>query len=388
MVQDKKRVAIIGGGPSGCACAYFLKNYFDVTIFDISKPLLTLLPTGGGRCNLAHNDFDIKELASNYPRGEKFLYSVFSKFATDDTLKMFEEMGVKTYIQDDGRIFPTSDSSSNVREKFLASLFKSPNRIIFIQEKVLDLKINEGIKVLTKGGSYCFDFVVVAVGGHSGYNVASSLEIKVIEPKPALTGLVTKQNFSQLSGISIKNVSCNKFGQGDILFTHNGVSGPLIYKISSLNARKNFPYKLKFTFAKIENFQELLNCNSQKDIQNVLSEFLPKSFALYILEYIKIPLNTKCHKITGKMRDSILNEIENFEVEIVGCNKSGEVVTSGGVDLNEINPKNMESKKVKNLYFIGEVLDIDGFCGGYNLQNCWSTAYVCAKGIIEKVENE
>ena len=119
-----KKVAIIGGGPAGCMCAYYLQNDFDVTIFDLSTPLRTLLPTGGGRCNLAYAEYDFKELAKNYPRGEKFLYSVFSRFNTADTIDFFETIGLKTYIQDDGRIFPVSNSSKDVREKFLKALDK------------------------------------------------------------------------------------------------------------------------------------------------------------------------------------------------------------------------------------------------------------------------
>ena len=125
MEQELKyKVAIIGGGPAGCICAYFLQNNFDVTVFDKKAPLKTLLPTGGGRCNLCHAEYDFKELASNYPRGEKFLYSAFSKFAAAETVAFFENIGIKTYVQGDMRIFPVSNSSSDVREKFLKALDK------------------------------------------------------------------------------------------------------------------------------------------------------------------------------------------------------------------------------------------------------------------------
>ena len=123
MAQElKSKIAIVGGGPAGCICAYFLQNKFDVTVFDKRSPLRTLLPTGGGRCNLAHAEYDFRELAKNYPRGEKFLYSVFSKFSTADTVEFFDKIGVKTDIQDDMRIFPNSNSAKHVREKFLDAL--------------------------------------------------------------------------------------------------------------------------------------------------------------------------------------------------------------------------------------------------------------------------
>ena len=153
----KSKVAIIGGGPAGCVCAYFLQDNFDVTVYDKKSPLLTLLPTGGGRCNLAHAEFDFKELAKNYPRGEKFLYSVFSRFSTADTLEFFEKIGVETYIQDDMRIFPKSDSAKDVREKFLKAL----NKVKFVKKEIFDIPDA--------------DFVVIATGGHASYNIIRAL---------------------------------------------------------------------------------------------------------------------------------------------------------------------------------------------------------------------
>ena len=201
MVQElKSKVAIIGGGPAGCICAYFLQNNFDVVVFDKKSPLKTLLPTGGGRCNLCHGEYDFRELASNYPRGEKFLYSIFSKFGTADTLDFFETIGVKTYMQDDMRFFPISNSASDVREKILNSLKK----VKFIKEEVL--RINEGFSVVTNMGAYDADYVVIATGGHASYDLIKMLGHKIIEPKPALVGLKTAEDFSALSGVSINDI--------------------------------------------------------------------------------------------------------------------------------------------------------------------------------------
>jgi predicted Rossmann fold flavoprotein len=369
MAQERKsKVAIVGGGPAGCMCAYFLQNKFDVTVFEKKSPLYTLLPTGGGRCNLANAIYDFKELASNYPRGEKFLYSVFSKFSTSDTLDFFEKIGVKTYIQDDMRIFPISNSSKDVREKFLKAL----NKVRFIKEEVLKINSLSRFSIFTSNNSYDFDYVVVAIGGHCAIEILKSLGHNVIQQKPALTGLETKEDFSKLSGVSINGV----------LFTHKGVSGPEIYKISSLKARENFPYKLNFDFAGKIDLQEMLNCNPHKSIKNLMSEIVPKSFAEFVLQDLNIVPDCKCHAIDGKTRDCILNKLQNFEITVNGTVPDGEVVMSGGVDLNEINPKTMESKLIPNLYLCGEVLNIDGFCGGFNLQNCWSTAFVAADAIM------
>ena len=367
--ESKSKVVIIGGGPAGCICAYFLQDRFDVSIIEKNSPLKTLLPTGGGRCNLAHAEFDFKELAKNYPRGEKFLYSVFSKFATSDTLDFFDKIGVETYIQENMRVFPQTDSAKDVREHFLQALKK----VRFIKENALRVnQVEKGFSVVTDMGAYKADFVVVATGGHATYDLIKMLGHKIIEPKPALVGLLTKEKFAPISGVCIN----------DVLFTHKGISGPKVYEISSLRAREKFPYKLHFDFIGEIDLQTELNTNPHKSIKNLLSEHIPKSFAEFVLTELKINPDTKSHAINGKTRDKILNKLQNFEVNVTGTFPDGEVVTAGGVDLNEINSKNMQSKLVPHVYFCGEVMDIDGFCGGFNLQNCWSTGYLAAQGII------
>ncbi len=368
----KSKVAIIGCGPAGAMCAYFLQDSCDVMVFEKKSPLVTLLPTGGGRCNFAHAEYNFKELASNYPRGEKFLYSVFSKFSTTDTLDFFEKIGIKSYVQDDMRIFPTSNSAKDVRDKFLKAL----NHTKFIKENALRINIKgDKFSVVTDMGAYNADYVIISTGAHAGFDLIRMLGHKIIEPKPSLVGLKTEEDFSKISGVSINGV----------LFTHKGVSGPEIYRISSIKARDKFPYKLNFNFIGDIELQSLLNENSHKSIKNLLGEFVPKSFAQFCLESLQINPDKKCHEIDGKTRDCILNKLQNFEVTVIGTFPDGEVVMSGGVDLKEVNPKTMESKIVKNIYFCGEVLDIDGFCGGFNLQNCWSTAYCASQAILDNL---
>lgn len=375
--ESTYKIGIIGAGPAGCFCAYFLQDKFDVTLFDFGSPLRTILPTGGGRCNLAHAEYDFRELAKNYPRGEKFLYSIFSRFSTADTIDIFNRLGIETYTQDDLRIFPTSNSAKEVREKLLNALKKTT----FKKERALRINKNP-LTIVTDNGSYKFDKIVIALGGHAGYDCAKFLGHNIIAPKPALTALKTAENLKSLAGISVRNVRAEGF-QDDILFTHEGVTGPLIYKISSIKARENFPYKLNLDLCEEINLQELMNKNPHKTIKNLLAEFIPKNLAEYILQNP----DKKCHLIDGKTRDEILNKLHNFTITVISPAKGGEVVTSGGVDLNEINPKTMESKLEKGVYFCGEVIDVDGFCGGYNLQNCWSTAYVAAMGITQASGN-
>ncbi len=400
MVQDwkecspLKRCAIIGAGPAGCFCAYYAQNQAQVTLFDFSSPLKTLLYTGGGRCNLAHAEYDFKDLAKNYPRGEKFLYSIFSRFSTCDTLDFFEKIGVKTYVQDDGRIFPTSNSALEVRTNILKALSECE----FVKTKVIGVHKKDDIFVVeTSAGSYEFDSVVISIGGHAGFDLIEKTGHFVVEPRPALTGLMSEESFFELSGVSVKSVeafACFEFEGvkkadrfcGDLLFTHRGISGPLVYQISSVFARCEFsksnPLKIKFNFIQGDiDFQKMLNENSKKDVKNLLSEFVPKSLANYIVKKCCTSFDIKCFEVDAKIRDSILKNLLEFEVNVVKPAKDGEIVTSGGVFLDEINPKTMESKLYKGLYFCGEVIDVDGFCGGFNLQNCWSTGFVAGSSI-------
>lgn len=379
---SRKSIAIIGSGPAGCTCAKYLSDAgIEFSLFDKGKFLRTLLPTGGGRCNLAHADYEFKSLAKNYPRGEKFLYSVFSRFGTKETLEFFKSIGIETYTQEDNRIFPTSNSAKEVREKILESI-----KCDLINEKVESLTpLKSGYEIITNKCKYYFDIVVISIGGHSGYEILKDFEINIISPTQSLVGLVTKENFQSVTGVSLKNVVVktdkNKL-KGDMIFTHKGISGPLIYTVSSINARKNLPYKLTLQFLEDFNLQSILNKNPHKEIKNLVAQFVPKSFGQFMLDLANINSDMPCHKVDGSTRDKIYKLLTNFEIDIIGKVQDGEVVTCGGVDLNEINPKTMESKKYKGLYFCGEVLDIDGFCGGFNLQNCWSTGFICASSII------
>ena len=374
MGQEYKSVCIIGGGPAGCACAYFLlKAGIDVTVFDYGMPLRTILPTGGGRCNLAHAEYNFKDLTKNYPRGEKFLYSVFSRFSTYDTIDFFKEMGVEVYTQNDNRIFPKTNSAKCVRNAFMKAL----NKVTFVRENVLEIN---GSKIKTDKAEYLFSDIVIASGGKS-FKI-KGLELHDFIPfKPSLVGF--NADIKTLGGISLTNVFSNDFKiNGDIIFTHYGISGPLIYTISSLKARDNFPFELSFNLHNEKfNLQELLEKNAHKDLKNIISKELklPINFVKYLLNK---NADIKAKDVKSDLRDEIIKKISDFKVNIYSPNKGEETVSAGGVNLKEINPKTMESKKYSHIYFIGEVLDIDGFCGGFNLQNCWSTAYIASEALI------
>jgi len=381
-MTEEKNIAIIGAGAAGCICTYFLLNAgYNVTLFDYASPLRTILPTGGGRCNLANAEYDFKELAKNYPRGEKFLYSVFSKFSTYDTIELFNKLNIQTYTQEDNRIFPTSNSSKDVREKVLNAIKKAD----FVKECVNKItKIDNGYKIKTNKAEYYSSIIIIANGGGIKSKKIEGLKHNIIPYTPALVGL--NSNTNNLSGIVLKDVYSKEFKIfGDILFSHFGISGPLIYKLSSLKTKDSFPYTLHFDLYTLPfNLQDAINNNPKKDLKNILSSIFPHRFAEYISEEHS---NTKANNINGKIRDQILDKVHNFEIKITGFNKGEETVTAGGYDLNEINPKTLESKLYSNLYIIGEALDIDGFCGGFNLQNAWSTAFVAAESIKTKQFN-
>lgn len=395
--NNKKKIAVIGGGPAGVMCAIEAAKdpSNEVLIFEQNEVLKTLLCTGGGRCNLAYAEFDEKELTNFYPRGQKFLYSVFSKFSTSDTIEFFDKIGIKTYIQNDMRIFPSSDSAGEVRDALLSELQKSNIKIM--KKKISSIeKMHD--KFLINDGQ--FDKVVIATGGRSGHNLAKKLSHDITPLKPALCGLIIEEKYLKiLSGLTLQNLNAEVFfdgrkifeQNGDLLFTHFGISGPLIYKITSyaaqipyyvenpLEIRLNLVNKNAETFD--ENLCKTLNISSQKDIINLLSQYIPKKLAGAVLFNLSIPIETKASKIDKKLRKKITKKLTSFSLNAISTSPQGEIVTAGGVNLDEVNPKTMESKLVRGLFFCGEILDIDGLCGGFNLQNCWSSGFVAGNSL-------
>lgn len=407
--NKEKTIGIVGGGPAGTIAAIIAsenKNN-NIIIFDKKEMLTTILPTGGGRCNLAYGEFDFKELAKYYPRGEKFLLSVFSRFSTLDTISFFEKIGIKTYMQDDFRFFPESNSSSEVREKLLKQLNK-PN-IKIITNKVHDIKTdNKNFVIKTQKDIFRVDKLVIATGGKgTGQSFAQKLGHKTIQLRPSLCALKTlEKDFFDISGLSLKNVKCKVFFKdkkiledcGDILFTHFGVSGPLIYKISSycafLNFNKNSLLNLKLNFTNKNkesleySFQNELNINYKKDVINAITKYIPYSLAEKILKRNKIQKNIKCGQIKKEDRIKIVNDLTELNLNVFDVQNGEEIVTAGGVDLKEVDSKTMESKIVNDLYFCGEVLNIDGLTGGFNLQNCWSTGFITGISLKTKESPE
>lgn len=366
--QDKiAKIAIVGGGPAGIYCAlqilFGLKeiNYkkYSIFIFDKSQILRTILPTGGGRCNLTNSISDIKDFASNYPRGEKFLYSLFSRHFNYDSVDFFKKIGIDTYIQNDGRIFPKSNSASDVKNKMLNSLKQFKNVKLINKEITSKNELKE------------FDKIIIATGSKGTTKLIESYNQPYIPFKRALCALKVK-DFIYPKGVSVKSED------GDFIFTKDGISGPLAFKISSINANKNFPYEVKIKLFEVEKLKELIKNNTKKSIGALVSMLVPKSFAkVYLDDFDKKASEISKEKL---QKYSILN------LTIEGNSNLGEIVHAGGIKLDSID-NNCKSKINENLWFCGEVLNIDGFCGGFNLQNCWSSAYVVAKDVLRSIIN-
>jgi len=399
------KIAVIGGGPAGfmaaISAAEASKNNIEIEIFEKKEPLKTILYTGGGRCNITNATFDYKKLASNYPRGEKFLYSAFSKFAVQETIDWFKTHGVELYTQEDGRIFPKSNDANTVRDMFL-SRAKELGIKIRAHSPVSMIEQRQGkFYIYVDKNPVIFDKVIISTGGNyrklegSGYELAKTLGHQITELKPALTAFVTKEKWpSILAGVTVKDVEISAVfkgkliakDHGDLLFTHKGVSGPSIFKISSYCAFLSYsevePLILNFNFLSGKNPEEfekellkIFDKNSKKNLSNILSDYAPRSLISVVLDTESIDHDKKPSQITKEERKKIIKLLTAATLSAKSPAPEGEIITAGGIYLDEVNPKTMESKLVKNLYFCGEILNIDGFTGGFNLQAAWSTGY-------------
>ncbi len=382
------QIAIIGGGPSGVMAAIFAaqKNY-NITIFEKGDLLKTLLQTGNGRCNITYNEPEFKELTKFYPRGNKFLYSVFARFNVLDTINFFENLGIKLYTQNDNRMFPISNNAQDVRQALLKKIAET-TRIKVIKKRISHVSLYEDCS-FNVNHEYIFDKVIVAIGGKSNLKtILKGLKLNIVQPKPALCALKVKEDFLyKIPGVCLKNVNLKYKDlniNDDIMFSHQAITGPLIYKLSSYMAYEQMPYCVKLNFANMDKKEFINDLNIKikespnKLLINTLSYYFPKSFVNTILSEYNLPFNIKNIDANKALKEKIASLFCEYELNIIDTVKQGEVVTAGGVDLDQINPKTLECKTIKGLYFIGEALDVDGLCGGFNLQNCWSTGFVSA----------
>ena len=406
------KCVVVGAGPSGMFAAGILAEKHDVTLVDKNEKLgKKLFITGKGRCNVTNNS-NREELINNIVTNPKFVLGALSKFSPQDTMSFIESFGCELKTERGNRVFPVSDKSSNIIKVFEKFLNKN-NVDIKLNTKVLSISKN-GDKFIVKTNTQeiVSDIVVVATGGVSypltgstgdGYNFAKKFGHKIVETKPGLSALLCK-GVTALAGLSLKNVKANILVDGaiaesefgEMLFTHEGVSGPIILSLSSkINkyyVNKKFTKKIVLSIdLKPALDEETLNnrlvkdlsLKHNQDIKNILQDYMPSSLIPYILKQANIQANIKGNSITKLNRESLIKTLKGLNFIIDDMDKIDRaIITSGGVDVKDINPKDMQSKIVKGLYFIGEVLDIDALTGGFNIQLALSTAYTMAKSLI------
>lgn len=406
-----RRIIIIGAGASGLiAGAQAGKRGLDVTIVERnSRPARKVMITGKGRCNVTNACFDINELISNVVRNPRFLYSSFSAFMPYDTIALLQDMGVETKIERGNRVFPVSDKAVDVVDALVKNAKQSG--VKFVQGCVTSFNTENGvIKSVNLENSDIIegDAFAICTGGKSyastgsdgiGYELAKSVGHTVTPLKPSLVSLIASNGFiPDLQGLSLRNISIKLLdGEkeiysdfGEMLFTHYGVSGPVILSASAhMQSPKEHNYKIVIDLKPALDYSSLdkriqrdFSEFANRDFINSLEKLLPNKLIPVMVKRSAIPPSLKVNQITKEQRQSLVELFKNFTVDISDFRPINEaIVTSGGVDVKEINPKTMQSKLVDNLYFAGEVIDVDAYTGGFNLQIAFSTGYLCGNNI-------
>ena len=406
-----KTNVIIGAGAAGlmAAAESAKRNINTILIEKMPRCASKVRITGKGRCNVTNACFDMEDLISNVPRNPRFLYSAFSAFMPYDTMAFFENLGVPLKIERGNRVFPQSDKAADIANALIKNAEHAGVRFVHGNAKGFEFKNGKiGAVVLESGEKIKCDSVCVCTGGKSypatgstgqGYALAKSAGHKIIPVCAALVPLCCKNDFvSDLQGLSLKNISIEllKNGKkvysdfGEMLFTHFGVSGPVVLSASShIDDVKNNSYSLVIDLKPaldeatldsriLRDFGEFIN----KDFINSLSKLLPKKLIPVIVKLSGIPADKKVNEITKQERLALVSLIKKFKVDISSLyDIDTAVVTRGGVDTKQIDPKTMRSKLVENLYFAGEVIDVDAYTGGFNLQIAFSTGFLCGNNM-------
>ena len=401
-------VIVIGGGAAGMLAAALSAEYGAKTALIEKNEFLgrKLRITGKGRCNLTNNS-PVRQVIDNIPTGGKFLYGAISSFSPEDVMFMFqEEMGIPLKTERGGRVFPVSDKAQDVVDALYRRVKKSGAQIIKAAAKEITSEDGAVTGVKTDKGSYQCKSVILCTGGASypltgsdgsGYKMAAKLGHTIVDPKPSLVPLVSSdEDCAQMQGLSLRNVSVKVVddgkkpvfeGFGELLFTHFGVSGPLVLSASShMRDFENKKYRIQIDLKPALDEKTLdarilrdFESMSNRDFANALGGLASRMMIPVLIKRSGIPPETKVHSITREQRKRLLELFKCFEIEIEGPRPIAEaIITSGGVDTKEINPKTMESKLVSGLFFAGEIIDADAYTGGYNLQIAWSTAKAAA----------
>ncbi len=409
------KIIVVGGGAAGLiAAGRAAENDHEVHIYEKNNRLgKKIYITGKGRCNVT-NAGDIDDFMENIPGNPYFMYSAFYTFDNKATIEFFENLGVKTKVERGNRVFPVSDKAGDI----VAALEKyvKKNKVkLHLESCVKDILSENGVVKgirLANGNEIAADAIIVATGGLSypgtgstgdGYRFAKDMGHTVTKLYPSLVPLRAKENWCQiLMGLSLKNISIvikNNKGKavykdfGEMLFTHYGVSGPVILSASrhllgKLDEGNTLIIDLKPALDEkklderlLRDFEKYIN----KDFKNALDDLLPQKLIPVIIDLSKISPEKKVHDITKEERKNLCRLIKGLTLTITGTTGYNEaVVTSGGINIDELNPATMESKIIKNLHFAGEVIDVDAYTGGFNLQIAFSTGYCAGMYALEE----
>jgi len=415
LLMQKKKLVVVGGGAAGFFCAVnaALQNSdLEVTLIEKSNKLLSKVKvSGGGRCNVTHACYSISEMIKKYPRGEKFLKQAFHHFFTSDTIHWFEERNVKLKTESDGRMFPESNSSETIINCLLQEANKNKVTILMNREivKVERISIEQEknqYQLLSKDGTILeADFVCIACGGFhkpEQYKWLSELGHSFENPIPSLfTFNVPKNPISELMGISVENVQVKingtKFSQsGPILITHWGFSGPAVLKLSAFAAKelfsKNYDFSISINWltdyhenSLLEKLKLIRHELAPKKIINKNPFNLPQRLWEYHLKQCGINAEIRWADLPSKQQNNLAKQLcaQQFHVKGKTTFKE-EFVTAGGIKLNEIDANTMQSKIVPNLFFAGEIIDVDGITGGFNFQHAWTSGWIAARSIATK----
>ena len=408
--MKKYDVIVIGAGPAGMMAAGTAAKLGAKTLmFDKNQRVgRKLMITGKGRCNVTNNCSNEEFIASVVTNG-RFMYSAISQFETKDTMDFFEELGVPLKTERGKRVFPVSDKAVDIVDAM--KKYTVINGVDFTSDTVSEIVFDEtavkGVKT-ESGKEYEAKSVIIACGGKSypltgstgdGYTLAKQAGHSVTQIKPSLVPIVSDdEDCKKMQGLSLKNCAVKVFDKkskktiyedfGEMLFTHFGVSGPVILSAGShIRQMEKDRYSLLIDLKPALSFEKLdarvlrdISENLNKDIVNMMGALLPKKMIPVVIERAQIPFDTKCNSISKEQRHALCNILKNFEVNITGFRPIEEaIVTSGGVSTKEIQPSTMKSKLKDGLYFAGEVIDVDAYTGGFNLQIAFSTGYVAGQ---------
>ncbi|WP_346880963.1 NAD(P)/FAD-dependent oxidoreductase [uncultured Algibacter sp.] len=401
----EKDVVIVGGGAAGFFAAINIAEHnpsLKVVILERGKDVLTKVKvSGGGRCNVTHAEFIPSELVHNYPRGEKELLGPFHKFMTGDTIAWFEERGVALKIEDDGRMFPVSNSSQTIIDCFLNEAEKHNVEVLYSHAvKSIDKQDNSFIVETTKD-TFLAQKILIATGSNPKiWRMLEDLGHTVSQPVPSLfTFNINDERIKDIPGVVAQNVEVkvldtDLWSEGPLLITHWGMSAPSILKLSAFGALKlaqlDYKFKIEINFIK-QSFEDCLDVLktlkqelAKKTVFKSTQFDLPKRLWHKLVLHVEMNQETRWADLNKQQLEKLANQLTSAVFNVDGKSTfKEEFVTAGGINLKEINFKTFESKRVENLFFAGEVINVDAITGGFNFQNAWTGAYIAAQSISE-----